>query len=235
STGEERTELQMRLIEALAERAEAVDAERPMVVEALQRLTADEEYLVRRHAAAALRRLGLPAPPIGAASDSRTLATYRDIVQRTARERWARIETARGAIDLRLACPDAPLTCLSFLQLAEQRFYDGLPFHRVVPDFVVQAGDPSGGGWGGPGYTLRDEINRLRFDSGVVGMAHAGPDTAGSQFFVTLSPQPHLDGAYTAFGRVERGFEHLRALQQEDVILTIREIPPPAGSGREVG
>lgn len=234
SSGEERTELEMHLIEALGLRGRRLDAERQMVADALGRLAMDEEYLVRRHAAEELSRLDLPAPPIGAAGESRPLSTYRDIVRRTARERWVRIETAHGDIDVRLACPDAPLTCLSFLQLAAQRFYDGLRFHRVVPDFVVQAGDPSGGGWGGPGYTLRDEINRLRFEAGTIGMAHAGPDTAGSQFFITLSPQPHLDGGYTAFGRVERGFELLRSIEQEDVILTIREIPPP-GHRRELG
>ena len=110
---------------------------------------------------------------------------------------------------MRLACPQAPLTCLNFLQLAGQGFFDGLPFHRVVPDFVVQGGDPRGDGSGGPGYTIRDEINRLRYDRGAVGMALAGPDTGGSQFFITLSPQPHLDGGYTVFGEVVAGDEVL--------------------------
>jgi peptidyl-prolyl cis-trans isomerase B (cyclophilin B) len=145
-------------------------------------------------------------------------------VQRTASARRLDMVTSRGVIRLRLDCPEAPLTCLSFLQLSEQGFFDDLPFHRVVPDFVIQGGDPSGGGWGGPGYNLRDEINRIRFDAGVIGMAHGGPDTAGSQFFITLSRQPHLDGAYTAFGQVESGWETLMAIEQEDRILQIREV-----------
>ena len=101
--------------------------------------------------------------------------------------------TARGAAHLPL-----------FLQLAGQGYFDGLLFHRVVPDFVAQGGDPRGDGWGGPGYTLRDEINRLRYGRGAVGMALSGPDTGGSQFFVALAPQPHLDGGYTVFGQVDR-------------------------------
>ena len=111
------------------------------------------------------------------------------------------------------------------LQLAAQHFYDGLLFHRVVPDFVIQAGDPRGDGFGGPGYTIRDEINRLRYGRGVAGMALAGPDTGGSQFFVTLSPQPHLDGGYTAFGEVIAGSEVLVDIQAGDRIEAIVEVP----------
>jgi len=133
------------------------------------------------------------------------------------------VETSRGAFRLRLDCPAAPLTCLNFLQLAGQGFYDGLAVHRVVPDFVVQGGDPRGDGWGGPGYTIRDEIGRLRFRAGVAGMALAGPDTGGSQFFVTLSPQPHLDGGYTAFGEVVQGLEVLDRIEPGDHVVTIRE------------
>jgi cyclophilin family peptidyl-prolyl cis-trans isomerase len=117
------------------------------------------------------------------------------------------LRLARGVIRLELDCPQAPQTCLSFLQLAAQGFFDGLTFHRVVPDFVVQGGDPRGDGSGGPGYELRDEINRLRYRRGMLGMALSGPDTGGSQFFITLSPQPHLDGGYTIFGRVVEGME----------------------------
>ena len=84
----------------------------------------------------------------------------------------------------------------------------------------------TGTGWGGPGYALRDEINRIRYEAGVLGMAHSGPDTAGSQFFITLSRQPHLDGEYTAFGTVESGWEALRAIEQGDAILHLREVAP---------
>jgi cyclophilin family peptidyl-prolyl cis-trans isomerase len=97
-------------------------------------------------------------------------------------------------------------------------------FHRVVPDFVVQAGDPRGDGWGGPGYALRDEINRLRYQRGAVGMALSGPDTGGSQFFVTLSPQPHLDGGYTVFGAIVDGEALLDVIRQGDRLVRIREV-----------
>ncbi len=116
------------------------------------------------------------------------------------------------------------MTCLNFLQLATQGFYDGLAFHRVVPDFVVQVGDPRGDGRGGPGYVMRDEINPLRYQRGAVGMALSGPDTGGSQFFITLSPQPHLDGGYTVFGRVVAGFETLDRIVQGDRIQGVAEV-----------
>ena len=100
-------------------------------------------------------------------------------------------------------------------------------FHCVVflvPDFVVQGGDPRGDGWGGPGYTIRDELNRLPFTRGVIGMATAGPDTAGSQFFLALSRQPHLDGIYTAFGEVIHGMDLLDSIAQGDRIDSVREV-----------
>ena len=118
---------------------------------------------------------------------------------------------------------EAPTTVLSFLQLVRRGYYDGLVWHRVVPDFVAQTGDPRGDGWGGPGYTVRDEINRRRYVRGAVGMALSGPDSGGSQFFVTLSPQPHLDGGYTQFGQVVEGQEVVEALRQGDRIVSVRE------------
>ena len=100
---------------------------------------------------------------------------------------------------------EAPYTVWNFAHLAEEGYFDGVVFHRVVPDFVIQAGDPRGDGWGGPGYEIPDEINPLPYDTGALGMALSGPDTGGSQWFITLSPQPHLDGRYTIFARVTRG------------------------------
>ncbi|HSU84686.1 MAG TPA: peptidylprolyl isomerase, partial [Thermoanaerobaculia bacterium] len=146
------------------------------------------------------------------------------IIQRTSRPRRVELQTAKGTLRLRLACPQAPITCLNFLNLAGQGFFDGLTFHRVVPDFVIQGGDPKGDGSGGPGYVIRDEINRLRYDRGVVGMALAGPDTGGSQFFITLSPQPHLDGGYTAFGEVTAGAEVLDRIRLGDRIEKVVEV-----------
>ncbi len=193
-------------------------------VQILEELAEDADFLVRREAAGALERLGRPRPEIGPVATGRTGPVYAQILSQTDRARFVEVTTARGAFRIRLDCPQAPLTCLSFLQLAGQGYFDGLEFHRVVPDFVVQTGDPRGDGWGGPGFALRDEINRLRFGRGAVGMALSGPDTGGSQFFIALSPQPHLDGGYTVFGQVIGDDSVLDQIRQEDGLVTIREV-----------
>ncbi len=214
-------------VRALAARAAEVARERDAILALLIKLAGDRGYLVRRRAVRALEDLGEEAPAVGTIRSGRTVAIYRQIVQRTAAPRRVELITERGSIGLELACPEAPLTCLNFLQLAAQGFYDGLAFHRVVPDFVVQAGDPRGDGWGGPGYNLRDEINTLRYRRGTVGMALSGPDTGGSQFFIALAPQPHLDGGYTIFGQVVSGDEVLDLLVQGDRILgTVEAVQP---------
>jgi len=130
----------------------------------------------------------------------------------------ATIRTERGDVDLEFFPEDAPLTVLNFLRLAEQNFYDGLFVHRVVPNFVIQAGDPRGDMWGSPGYTIRSEFNTLHYTRGTVGMASAGPDTEGSQFFIVHSEQPRLDGRYTIFARVTEGMNVVDAMQVGDVI-----------------
>lgn len=219
----DRVDLELGMVGAVEALVEAGSAEIDQAAEIFDAMARSPEFLVRREAARALGDMGVAAPPVGPADNLRTLSSYAEIIQRTHRDRFAELVTRHGTIRLRLACSKAPLTCLSFLQLATTGFFDGLSFHRVVPDFVVQGGDPSGGGWGGPGYSLRDEINRIRFQTGVLGMARGGPDTAGSQFFITLSPQPHLDGDYTAFGWVEDGLDVLHRIEQEDVILSLRE------------
>ncbi len=117
---------------------------------------------------------------------------------------------------------DAPLTVENFVTLARKGFFDGLSIHRVVPDFVVQDGDPRGDGEGGPGYTVRDELNERPYLRGTIGMALDWADTGGSQFFITHSPQPHLDAKYTVFGRVIAGMEFLDQIQQWDVIRRVR-------------
>jgi len=136
-----------------------------------------------------------------------------------------RITTASGVIILELAAADAPLTVRNFLDLVRDGFFAGTRWHRVVPNFVLQDGDPRGDGSGGPGYAIRDEMTRIRYDRGVLGMALAGPDTGGSQFFITLSPQPHLDGGYTAFGRVIDGMDVADRVVQDDPILEISLVP----------
>jgi cyclophilin family peptidyl-prolyl cis-trans isomerase len=133
----------------------------------------------------------------------------------------ARVVTDRGPMELELYAADAPLTVYNFVSLARRGYFDGLRFHRVVPNFVVQGGDPRGDGNGGPGYAIRDEINRRRYGRGSLGMALSGPHTGGSQFFVTHSPQPHLDAGYTVFGQLRSGGEVLDRIVQGDRIVRI--------------
>jgi cyclophilin family peptidyl-prolyl cis-trans isomerase len=132
------------------------------------------------------------------------------------------IETAKGTIEFELAVLDAPQTSRNFMQLARKGFFNGLAIHRVVPNFVVQDGDSRGDGEGGPGYSLRDELNDRPFIRGTVGMALAWEDTGGSQFFIAHSPQPHLDARYTVFGHVVNGLEVVDRIQQGDVIQRVR-------------
>lgn len=132
------------------------------------------------------------------------------------------LETNRGEVRMEWYRNAAPFTILSLLKLAEgEGFYRGLLFHRVVPNFVVQGGDPRGDGWGGPGYAIRSEFSPLTYETGTIGIASAGKDTEGSQFFITQSPQPHLDGRYTIIGRVVEGMEVVDQIQVGDRILDI--------------
>jgi len=133
------------------------------------------------------------------------------------------LDTDRGTIQIELAVLDAPLTVENFVALARKGFFNGLSVHRVVPDFVVQDGDPRGDGEGGPGYTIRDELNERPYLRGTVGMAlDPWPDTGGSQYFITHSPQPHLDGRYTVMGHVVNGMDVVDRLVPGDVIRRVR-------------
>ncbi|MGB9640311.1 MAG: peptidylprolyl isomerase [Anaerolineales bacterium] len=136
---------------------------------------------------------------------------------------FATIQTRRGDIELELYPQYAPLTVNNFVFLAKQGFYDGVTFHRVISNFVIQGGDPSGTGSGGPGYRFADEVkdNPLKHEKGVISMANAGPNTNGSQFFITHSPQPHLNGKHTVFGKVINGQDVVDAIQQGDVITKV--------------
>lgn len=129
-----------------------------------------------------------------------------------------------GAFDIEMLAADAPITVDNFMTLAGRGYFNGNRWHRVVPNFVLQDGDPTGTGSGGPGYAIRDEINPVRYLRGIVGMALSGPDTGGSQFFVTHSPQPHLDGGYTVFGRVISGMDNADRVVQDDRITRIEII-----------
>ena len=186
---------------------------------------ADKDWAVRIHALRLLAKLEpgadhrLAARPV----PNHPVVPYDD-PQLAARDfsPHAFIETARGTIEFQLAVLDAPQTARSFMALARKGFFNGLPVHRVVPNFVVQDGDPRGDGEGGPGYTIRDEINDRPYLRGTVGMALSWKDTGGSQFFITHSPQPHLDGRYTVFGHVVNGMDVVDRLQVGDVIEQIR-------------
>ncbi len=133
------------------------------------------------------------------------------------------IETARGAIELELYPEYAPQTVNNFVFLMGEGFYDDLKFHRVIPDFMIQGGDPTGTGSGGPGYRFGDEVrnNPLKHETGVISMANAGPNTNGSQFFITHSPQPHLNGKHTVFGKVVGGQDVVDAIRQGDQMSSV--------------
>ncbi len=134
------------------------------------------------------------------------------------------IETSRGNIELELFPQHAPVTVNNFIFLARDGFYDGVVFHRVISDFMIQGGDPTGSGRGGPGYRFEDEFanNPLRHARGVISMANAGPGTNGSQFFITHGPQPHLDGRHTVFGKVTAGMDVVDAVQQGDTMVAVK-------------
>ncbi|MBI3193111.1 MAG: peptidylprolyl isomerase [Ignavibacteriae bacterium] len=134
-----------------------------------------------------------------------------------------KMETNRGDVQMEWYKNRAPFTVMSFLKLATQKgYFRGLSFHRVVPNFVIQGGDPRGDGWGGPGFSIRSEFSPLSFETGMLGMASAGKDTEGSQFFIMQSPAPHLDGRYTIFGQVVSGMDVVNRMRVDDRILDIK-------------
>ena len=137
------------------------------------------------------------------------------------------IETNRGTIELKLEAQHAPQTVNNFVFLVQQGFYDGIKFHRVIEDFMIQTGDPTGTGRGGPGYKFADECkgNPLKHERCVISMANAGPNTNGSQFFITHSPQPHLNGKHTVFGKVTKGEDVVDAIRQGDVMVKVTVAP----------
>jgi cyclophilin family peptidyl-prolyl cis-trans isomerase/HEAT repeat protein len=208
------------MLEALNEldRAEA----RPLLQEALK----DADWSLRLRAAALLKEQGAtdvtpdlmrPAAAGRRVDDPEWLALGSPQFSP-----HAFIDTDKGTIEIELAIQDAPLTVNNFMTLARKGFFNGISIHRVVADFVVQDGDPRGDGEGGPGYTIRDELNQRPYLRGTVGMALAGKDTGGSQYFITHSPQPHLDARYTVFGSVVNGMEVVDRITQWDVVRRVR-------------
>ncbi len=134
----------------------------------------------------------------------------------------AEIVTYEGKIIVELNFKEAPNTVANFVELSNKGFYNGLVFHRVIPGFMIQGGDPNGDGTGGPDYTIDDEINNLKHETGVISMANRGPNTNGSQFFITQLPQPHLDGKHTVFGRVLEGQDVVCRIDAFEPILNIK-------------
>ena len=195
----------------------------PAANEAIKTAFDSSDYLIRRRAAALLKENGAGdfAGRLGALKIRNTTADYQRALARIGKQVRATVTTSKGPFVILLLPDEAPLTVDNFVMLARQGFFNGQFIPRVVPNFVIQAGDPRGDQNGGPGYQIRCEINEVPYDRGAVGMALSGKDTGGSQWFVTHSPQPHLDGGYTVFGRVISGMEVVDNIVRGDVILSV--------------
>jgi cyclophilin family peptidyl-prolyl cis-trans isomerase/HEAT repeat protein len=182
----------------------------------------DPDRHVRSSAATALRKLGTNDPPsVGPFETDLSVVGYAKLYDHFVANPSAIIATNRGEISIELLYDQAPKTVLNFITLSRGGFYNGRTWHRVIPSFVAQGGCPRGDGWGGPGYTIRCEYNRVPFLRGTIGMAHAGKDTGGSQFFIAHTALPHLDGAYTVFGRVVHGMEVVDRIELGDTIRSV--------------
>jgi cyclophilin family peptidyl-prolyl cis-trans isomerase len=197
--------------------------------EAIESALKSDDHLVRRRAVTALKTNSAShfSKEIGTVQTRNRLGDYERALARAGRHVLATVKTSKGNFTIELLPADAPLTVDNFVQLARRGYFNRIPFHRVVPNFVIQGGDPRGDGNGGPGYSIRCEINMVPYDRGAVGMALSGKDTGGSQWFVTHSPQPHLDGGYTVFGRVVKGMDVVDTIVRGDSIVSvsIREEP----------
>ena len=181
------------------------------------------DHLIRRKAVAVLKANGSGdfSSRIGIVQTRNTTADYERAFARIGKRFNAIVTTTRGSFTIELLPEEAPLSVDNFIQLARRGYFNGITIHRVVPNFVIQDGDPRGEGNGGPGYQIRCEINEVPYQRGAVGMALSGKDTGGSQWFVTHSPQPHLDGGYTVFGNVVAGMDVVDNIVRGDVIRSI--------------
>ena len=205
------------IVDALGK--QKTDAANDQLKEALK----SGDPLIRRRAAAALQASGAGdfSAQIGTVHTRNTDADYRRALSRIGKNVRAVVTTSKGSFTIEFLPEAAPLTVDNFVQLAQRNYYRNITIHRVVANFVIQDGDPRGDGNGGPGYQIRCEINEVPYDRAVVGMALSGKDTGGSQWFVTHSPQPHLDGGYTVFGRVAAGMDVVDKIVRGDVIQSI--------------
>jgi HEAT repeat protein/cyclophilin family peptidyl-prolyl cis-trans isomerase len=213
------------VIDTRAASLEALSKFGAVAVPTLRLALADKDWAVRIKAAELLKQLDPTIETLNAirpAPSTRTLDYAAPSLVNPTVSPHVYLETDKGTIEIELDVLDAPLTAESFMALARKGYFNGLTFHRVVPDFVIQGGDPRGDGEGGPGYTMRDELNQEPYLRGTVGIALSWRDTGGSQFFITHSPQPHLDARYTVFGKVVAGIELVDRITQWDVIKTAR-------------
>src|ERR1044072_2151493 len=192
--------------------------------EAIKSALNSSDYIIRRRAAAALKASGAGdfSDRIGTVKTRNTESDYRRAIGRIGKRTTAIVMTTKGPFTIEFLTEDAPLNVDNFIQLARKGFFNGQRIPRVVPNFVIQAGDPRGDQNGGPGYQIRCEINEAAYDRAAVGMALSGKDTGGSQWFVTHSPQPHLDGGYTVFGRVVSGMNVVDRIARENCVTTIK-------------
>lgn len=181
------------------------------------------DQLIRRRAVARLKANGAGdfSSQIGTVQTRNTEVDYKRALARIGKSTRAVVTTSKGSFTIELLPEAAPLTADNFVQLAQRDYFRNITIHRVVPNFVIQDGDPRGDGNGGPGYQIRCEINQVMYDRAAVGMALSGKDTGGSQWFVTHSPQPHLDGGYTVFGRVVAGMDVVDRIVRGDVIQSV--------------
>ena len=207
----------LSILEALGKQKSAAANEQ--IKEALK----SGDHLIRRRAVAVLKANGAGdfSSQIGTVHTRNTTADYTRALGRIGKNVRAVVTTSKGSFTIELLPEAAPLTVDNFVQLAQRDYFRSVTIHRVVPNFVIQDGDPRGDGNGGPGYTIRCEINQVPYDRAAVGMALSGKDTGGSQWFVTHSPQPHLDGGYTVFGRVVMGMDVVDKIVRGDVIQSV--------------
>jgi len=191
--------------------------------EAIKTALNSQNQLIRRRAVALLKANGAGdfSDRIGTVQTRNKLMDYRRAIARFGKTVTATVVTSKGSFTIEFLPEEAPLTIDNFIQLARRGYFNGQTIPRVVPNFVIQAGDPRGDQNGGPGYSIRCEINEVVFERASIGMALSGKDTGGSQWFVTHSPQPHLDGGYTIFGRVIRGMDVVDSIARGD---TIRQV-----------
>lgn len=209
----------------------------PAATTMLEAALRDPDHLVRRLAVDLLHKRGATdiSSRIGIVRTDRPTEYYLRLARRLEQPVSARILTEKGVIEVDLFRRDAPMTVENLITLARRGYFDRLAFHRVVANFVIQGGDPRGDGEGGPGYQIRCEVNTRPYLRGTLGMALSGKDTGGSQFFITHSSQPHLDGGYTVFGQVRKGIEVVDQITRGDrisgIVIVERSARPELSPG----